>query len=240
MARSRRRLRRRPNLATRRGRGSRSRRPKRPGHGGLGSKIDSRSRKDVYGKKASKEGYPARSVYKLEEIQRRARILRKGDRVLDLGAAPGSWTLYTAKEIAPNGKVIGYDLKECTIALPKNAELRVGDVTELDESELGRFDVVLSDMAPNTSGKRDLDMYRSYELYVTALEIAERLLKPGGNFVGKIFQGAEFEEARAKTRALFEKVRIIKPKAVRSESYELFLVGLKRREIVAPPSGEEE
>ncbi len=189
-------------------------------------------RQDEYGKRARREGYPARSVYKLEEIDRRTQLLSRGQRVLDLGAAPGSWTLYAAKKVGPKGSVLSIDLQPMELATPKHVELRCGDVREADVQ--GPFDVVLSDMAPKTSGQRAADQFHSFELYSMALEIAARTLRLGGAFVGKIFQGAEFEEARTATRAVFEKVRIIQPKATRSESYEVFLIGLGRRETNTP------
>lgn len=183
-------------------------------------------RQDSFGRRARRQGYPARSVYKLEEIDRRTRILRKGQRVLDLGASPGAWTLYAAQKVGPQGRVLGLDLDEHKSALPAHAEIQVADAFTVEPSSLGAFDVVLSDMAPKTSGQRHADQYRSYELFSRALEIASAVLRPGGSFVGKIFQGAEFEDARAAARQRFKKVRVMRPKATRTESYEVFLVGL--------------
>ena len=184
-------------------------------------------KQDRYGRRARREGFPARSVYKLEEIDRRTSLLRKGQRVLDLGASPGAWTLYAAKQVGPTGHVLGVDLQEPQGALPDHAEIRVADAFDLEATSLpGPFDVVLSDMAPKTSGQRHADQYKSYELFMRAMDIATAVLKPGGSFVGKIFQGAEFEDARTAMRQRFGKVRIIRPKATRDESYEVFLVGL--------------
>jgi 23S rRNA (uridine2552-2'-O)-methyltransferase len=171
-------------------------------------------------------------VYKLEEIDRRIDLFEKGQRVLDLGASPGSWTLYAARRVGPGGYVLGVDLHDPEVTLPAQAEFRVLDAFSVEPDELGgRFDVVISDMAPKTSGQRHADQYRSYELFVRALEVANAVLQPGGKFVGKIFQGAEFDQARNQAREVFEKVRVIRPKATRDESYELFLVGLGRRSI---------
>jgi 23S rRNA (uridine2552-2'-O)-methyltransferase len=184
---------------------------------------------DHFGDRAKREGYPARSVYKLEEIDRRAKVFRRGQRVLDLGAAPGSWTLYAAERVGLEGKVLGLDLNEARIRLPPQVTFRALDVLQLDaRSELGAesFDVVLTDMAPHTSGQRHRDQYGSYELYMQALRIAREVLVPGGTFVGKIFQGPELETAREATRQSFKTVKIIKPEASRSESFEIFLVGL--------------
>lgn len=199
-------------------------------------------RQDQYGKKARQDGFPARSVYKLEEIDRRTQLLKRGARVLDLGASPGSWTLYAAKKIGAEGRVLGFDLKPHKSKLPHNADIQVGDVNDIEVATLGEFDVVLSDMAPATSGKRDLDQYRSFDLYHTALRVADRVLKLEGSFVGKIFQGPEFEEARELTRVLFKKVRVIRPKATRKESYEVFLVGLERKDahLLPVPENQEQ
>jgi len=184
---------------------------------------------DHFGHQAKREGYPARSVYKLREIDKRVQLLRRGQRVLDLGAAPGSWTLYAAERVGREGKVLGIDLNDARIGLPPQASFRALDVFALDfagELGPGSFDVVLSDMAPHTSGQRHRDQFRSYELYMRALEIARAVLVPGGAFVGKIFQGPELEQARAATREAFATVRTIKPEASRSESFEIFLAGL--------------
>lgn len=154
-------------------------------------------------------------------------LFKSGDRVLDLGACPGSWTLYAAQRVGPGGRVLGIDLTEAEVELPPNAEIRPLDAFEVDPVSLGGpFDLVISDMAPKTSGQRHADQYRSYELVMRALELAKVVLEPGGTFVAKIFQGAEFEQARAALRTLFDKVRVIRPKATRDESYEVYLVGL--------------
>ncbi len=187
-----------------------------------------RRRQDRFGKRARREGFPARSVYKLQEIDRRTQLLRRGQRVLDLGAAPGSWTLYAAERVGPGGHVLAIDLQELQIAPPPNVEIRQGDARDIGALG-GPFDVVLSDMAPKTSGQRAADQYRSYELVMTALDIARQTLAPGGSFVAKLFQGPELDEARAAMRLLFGKVRILRPEAVRGESYEIFLVGLRHR-----------
>ena len=196
-----------------------------------------RRTQDKFGHRAKREGWPARSVYKLEEIDRRVGLFRKGQKVLDLGASPGSWTMYAAQRVGPNGRVLGLDLKPHEGALPKNAEIRVADVTEVAPTLAaeGPFDLVISDMAPRTSGQRAADQYRSYELVMTALEVATEALVPGGGFVAKIFQGPEFEDARAAVTKVFSKTRIVRPKATRDESYEVFLVGLGKR-APAPPS----
>ncbi len=154
-------------------------------------------------------------------------LFKKGQRVLDLGASPGSWTLYAAEQVGPTGRVLGIDLNDPDVTLPPQAEIRTLDAFKVEPASLGGpFDLVISDMAPKTSGQRHADQYRSYELVMRALEVAKAVLKPGGTFVAKIFQGAEFEEARNSVRESFDKVRIIRPEATRDESYEVFLVGI--------------
>jgi 23S rRNA (uridine2552-2'-O)-methyltransferase len=184
---------------------------------------------DHFGAAAKAAGYPARSVWKLEEIDRRLGLLRRGQRVLDLGAFPGAWTMYAARRVAPGGQVIGYDLQEFRGGLPPGAEIRTGDVFALDPGALGVFDMVLSDMAPSTTGTRMADQARSHALFLQALRLCESCLRPGGAFVGKLFQGPDFEEARAALRRLFRQSRVMKPEASRQESIEVFLVGLDRR-----------
>ena len=182
---------------------------------------------DHFGRRAKTQGYPARSVYKLEEIDRRLKLFKPGQRVLDLGAAPGSFSLYAADRVGANGVVVGVDLQEIRIPAPKQVRFIQCDINQLDPGTLGidAFDVVLSDMAPHTSGQRHRDQYLSFELYMQALRVSEALLAAGGHFVGKLFQGPELEQARAATRTLLGNARIIKPEASRSESFEIFLTG---------------
>jgi 23S rRNA (uridine2552-2'-O)-methyltransferase len=164
--------------------------------------------------------------------------------VLDLGAAPGSWTLFIAGRVGPSGRVIAVDRAPMTIPLPHHAIALHMDALAVVPAELlssvGRsgFDVAVSDMAPRTSGHRFVDQSRSFALFSRALEISSELVKPGGHFVGKIFQGEDFDQARKQVSALYEQVRIIRPKSVRSESYEIYLVGLSRREGYAAESSE--
>lgn len=188
-----------------------------------------RRSKDAYGRRAKREGYAARSVYKLQEIDAKIGLLRRGARVLDFGAVPGSWTTYAAEKVQREGKVRGYDLQSFKGTLPENAEIRRADVFELDIDELGgprSWDVVMSDMAPATSGHRFTDQTRSEALVLRALELAVSVLVPGGFFVAKIFQGGDFLEVKKAILVHFEKVRVVRPKATRRESIELFLCGI--------------
>lgn len=187
---------------------------------------------DRFSRRARKEGYAARSVYKLEEIDRRIRLLRPGIRVLDLGAAPGSWTQYAGPRVGAHGCVVAVDLNPLRVAVRPQVQVRQLDVfvASLDDFRaLGPFDVVLSDMAPHTTGIRDADVARSCELVERALEIAGASLKPGGKFLAKIFHGSGFEAVRANVRLLFDDVRILKPEASKRESTEIYLAGTGRK-----------
>jgi 23S rRNA (uridine2552-2'-O)-methyltransferase len=149
-------------------------------------------------------------------------------RVLDLGAFPGSWTQYAALKVGAEGRVLAVDQQEWRGGFPPHVETRNADVLALTPLELGgpaTFDVVMSDMAPWTTGTRFVDQCRSFDLYVHALNLAEGTLRGGGAFIGKIFQGPDFDEAKKKTEALFTKTRVLKPEASRRESYEIFVVG---------------
>jgi 23S rRNA (uridine2552-2'-O)-methyltransferase len=186
---------------------------------------------------AKQQGYPARSVFKLEEIDRRIRLLRQGMHVLDLGAAPGSWMLYTAQKIGGNGKLLAVDLQEIGCPVPQNATFLQGDALSLENEALelyAPYDVVLSDMAPNTTGNRIGDQTRSFDLFMRALAVAEKLVKPGGSFVGKIFMGADFPNAKKELKRIFAEDRALRPEGVRTNSFELFLVGLSRKPVITP------
>jgi 23S rRNA (uridine2552-2'-O)-methyltransferase len=185
---------------------------------------------------AKAQGYPARSVFKLEEIDRRVRLFRPGQRVLDLGAAPGSWTLYAAEKVGPRGRVLAVDLQEIRVAVPEHVSLVRGDALDPDNQELGRhapYDVVLSDMAPNTSGNKLSDQTRSFELFLRAVEVALAMGKPGSAFVGKLFMSDEFQAAKQALQKRWDRVQIIRPAGTRSVSSEVFLVGLGLAELDA-------
>lgn len=184
---------------------------------------------DAFGDKAKKEGFAARAVYKLEEIDRRNQLFRRGMRVLDLGAFPGSWTQYAAQKVGAEGRVLAVDQQEWRGGFPPNVETRQCDVlalTPLDVGGIASFDVVLSDMAPWTTGTRFVDQCRSFDLFMHALSMAEGTLRGSGHFVGKIFQGPDFDQAKKRVQQLFTKVRVMKPEASRQESYEIFVLGL--------------
>jgi 23S rRNA (uridine2552-2'-O)-methyltransferase len=187
---------------------------------------------DRFTRAAKDAGYPARSVFKLEEIDRRVRLFRHGQRVLDLGAAPGSWSLYAAQKIGPSGKLLAVDLTPLTVTLPPQAVFVEGDALSLTNEALaafGPYDVVLSDMAPKTTGSRVTDQARSFELFMRALAVASTLGGPRSTFVGKIFMSDDLPSARAELRRVYESERLIRPEGTRAVSMEIFVVGLGKR-----------
>jgi 23S rRNA (uridine2552-2'-O)-methyltransferase len=184
---------------------------------------------DAKTKAAKAQGFPARSVFKLEEIDRRVRLLRGGQKVLDLGAAPGSWSLYASQKVGPSGRVFAIDLQDIRQAFAPNVKVLQGDALTLENASLSEFapyDVVLSDMAPNTSGSKIRDHAYSFELCMRALDVAYALGKPGSHFVAKIFMSEDFQAARKVAGERYEKCQVIRPEGTRRESSEVFIVGL--------------
>ncbi|MDY7001400.1 MAG: RlmE family RNA methyltransferase [Thermodesulfobacteriota bacterium] len=194
--------------------------------------------RDHYSIKAGQENYPARSVYKLKEMDKRFRLFSPGNKVLDLGAAPGSWTLYAAQRVRDRGRVLAVDRMESKIPFPANVTFFCEDVfsrtpdLEAEMAALMPFDVVLSDMAPNTTGNKITDQARSLDLAGEALALARTTLVKGGRFVVKIFMGPDVQAFVQSMRPLFEKVKTFKPKSSRSESKEMFYLGLGFRGLV--------
>lgn len=188
--------------------------------------------RDYYFLKAKRENYPARSVYKLRELDARYKLLRRGAKVLDLGAAPGSWTLGAAEKVGANGLVIGCDLLPLTADLPLRALFFRSDILSPSEeferalAENAPFDLVMSDMAPATTGSKITDQARSLELAQSAFRVALMRLRPDGNFVTKIFMGPDVNELLNPMRLAFKSVKTFKPKSSRAESKETFYVGL--------------
>lgn len=182
---------------------------------------------DQYFKKAKSEGYAARSAYKLIEIAEKKKLLRRGDRVLDLGCAPGSWIQAALNLIGDEGFVVGIDLNRIKIPLPSNAVALVGDAFEIDPADLmapigGMFDVVVSDMAPNTSGHGD--HFKSVELCRRVLELCDSVLRAGGNLTMKVFEGEAYRDLLDETSQRFGQVKGFKPRASRDVSSEMYIV----------------
>lgn len=196
--------------------------------------------RDHYFKRAKQEHYPARSVYKLQEIDKRFKVLKAGAHVLDLGAAPGSWTLFAAKKVGPKGGVLAVDIQDIAeaaalsgggdVVFPANVRLLQADVLQREPEllqslqELAPFQAVLSDMAPKTTGQKFTDQARSMELAEMALSLAQEWLAPNGAFVVKIFMGPDFQEFLKQLRQGFSTVKTFKPKSSRSESKETFCI----------------
>ncbi len=187
-------------------------------------------RKDHYYKKAKEEGLASRAVYKLEELDRQFHLLKAGDRVLDLGCAPGGWLQYIAKKIGPQGKAIGVDLLEVQTKFPQQVSILKGDITREETQKIcieklgGEAYLIVSDMSPNLSGIRFKDNYESYLLGLNALNIAQKILKKGGNLVVKIFPGDELAEFKKKLQENFEEIKTHIPQATRKGSSEIYLV----------------
>ena len=185
---------------------------------------------DHYTRRARKENWPARSVFKLQEIDTKYKLIRRADRLLDLGCYPGSWSLYGLKKIGPRGNVVGMDLKEPHRLSAPNFRFVKADVLRLDaawlKKEIGPCDAVISDLAPKTTGIRVTDASRSLELAQSALNIARVLLKNGGRFLCKAFESEETKPFRASFSLYFRQSRIIRPSAVRKASREIYLLGL--------------
>ena len=194
-----------------------------------------RDRADFYTLKARAEGYPARSVYKLEEMQQHFSLIKGGDTVLDVGAAPGSWTLYVARKfLTKRGRIVAVDLNPLSLhPLPEGVVELVGDAfSEEIRAQLvahGPYDVIISDAAPQTSGIRSVDTSRSEALCESVIALAGEQLAVGGNLVVKLFQGGGQEALIKEMRELFTRVKPYKPKACRDDSFEVYLVGLDRR-----------
>jgi 23S rRNA (uridine2552-2'-O)-methyltransferase len=186
--------------------------------------------KDYYYRTAKEENYAARSVFKLQEIDQRLRVFRPGMKILDLGAAPGSWSQFASEKVGRLGRVMGIDIQPIKITLP-NAVFLTADMRQLDLAKTmvengiePPFDMVLSDMAPKTTGNRLQDQMRSLELCDLALETSIRFLRKDGTYICKIFHSEEFENYRNRLRESFAKIDIIKPKSVREGSKEIFFV----------------
>ena len=187
--------------------------------------------RDHFFLKAKQENYPARSVYKLKELDNKFKLFRRGMKVLDLGAAPGSWSLGAAERVGTQGQVLACDIQTTETSFPPNVTFMQEDVfqrSEAFEAELrrrGPFDVVISDMAPRTTGTKFTDQARSLELCLEALAVAQLWLAPGGAFVVKIFMGPDIQELLVPMRKSFTAVKSFKPKSSRAESKETFFVG---------------
>lgn len=188
------------------------------------------SESDFWTKKAFKEGYPARSVYKLEEINKKFSLFGSSACVLDLGAAPGSWTSFLIRNLKENATIVSVDLKPLDSKIKDDRLIFIqGDMTDkkiiAKIEEKKPFDAVVCDVAPYTTGNKALDVVRQNDLAFMAKDYAIRMLKPGGSFVTKIFQGQEMNLLVKELKNKFEIVRTFKPIACRKNSIETYIIG---------------
>ena len=206
--------------------------------------------KDRFYKQAKNDQYAARSVYKLEELDRRYGLFSKGQHIVDLGCSPGSWMQYVGDKVGKKGLVLGYDIVEAQVVPMAPRAWKVGDVFELTPEQIltelytlrhgepppdpehpppMRVDAVISDMAPKLTGIRDADQAKSVELQSQALRLAGGLVKPGGFFVAKLFQGRDTDEFVRDVKRAYKEAKLLKPEATREGSREVFLLARERR-----------
>ena len=191
-----------------------------------------KQRRDIYVRQSKVDGYRARSAYKLIEIDEKFKIFKRGKYIIDIGAAPGSWSQYVSK-VVQSGKIIAVDIKE--MKQIKNVIQIVGDFTEIEtQNKIKKYldkklDVVMSDMAVNTTGIKNIDSIQTGELCIEAMIFAKQLLSEKGYFISKIFMGRTFNEIVAQGKKYFKEVKIFKPKSSRKDSKESFIICKKLR-----------
>lgn len=179
---------------------------------------------EYYTLKAMADNYPARSVYKLEEIDKKFNLIKFKDHVLDIGCAPGSWLLYASKKVQSQGKVLGIDINDISIALPENSKFVKQDIFEFKTKR--KFNIIISDAGPNTSGNHSIDTEKSLELCEQCLKIVKNNLKSGGKFVCKILEGQTTNNFFQKIKSIFKTAKRYKPLASRKQSRELYIIGI--------------
>lgn len=185
--------------------------------------------KDHYFNKAKQENFVARSVYKLDEVDQKYKVIKKGDDVLDLGYYPGSWLQYTHRRVGDKGSITGIDLKDVNEKFKfPNVHLRQMDMYELNSLDQldreRRFNVLLSDMAPNTSGIKSVDQIRSLQLVERVFELCENFLITKGNLVVKVFDSQEARDFVKSQKQYFTEIHNFRPKSVRTPSKEYFVI----------------
>lgn len=196
--------------------------------------ANSYEKPDYWSKKAFSEGYPARSVYKLQEIDGKFGMIKKNFTILDLGAAPGSWTTFLLRKLDGSGKVVSCDLNPLAKSVKgDNLVFIQGDLNAAEIrkqiTENGPYDLVVCDAAPLTTGNKMVDTARSTQLVEMAVWYAQAMLKKGGNFAVKIFQNGSQQEILKNMREIFTSAKGFKPEACRSESYETYLIGINKK-----------
>ena len=193
------------------------------------------NKKDHYHRKAKEEGFLARSAYKLQEIQKKFRLLHPGSKVLDLGCAPGAWVQVALPLVGDKGIVVGVDLEKIEASNLSHPRFRFihADAFKLKPEDISEapFDVVLSDMAPKTSGVKVRDQALSADLCLHALAVATQSLRPGGTLVVKLFEGEDAEKVRKEISARFEQLKLFRPESTRTASAEIYLVATGKKRI---------
>ncbi|MCX8112582.1 MAG: RlmE family RNA methyltransferase [Bacteroidia bacterium] len=186
---------------------------------------------DFHFRRAKSEGYLARSVYKLQAIDQKYRLFHRGMKVVDLGAAPGSWTQYLLEKVGPEGFILAVDLQTIRLSRPNLQTIQMDVWSPELESLLQEklWDAVISDMAPSTTGSRPTDQSRSALLVERSLFLAQRFTRRGGFWIAKLLEGPELQRLRQAAQQTFETVHIVRPPATRKGSTECFLLGLKKR-----------
>ena len=188
------------------------------------------NRKDYYYKRAKSENYRSRAAYKLKQLNTKFKIVKKGQKVLELGAAPGGWTQVISEAVGDEGLVLGVDLSDIKPLKLENVKTIKGDFTDPEviseiKEIIGTADAVVSDASPDISGVWDIDCLLSVELSRSALKLAKEVLRPGGNFLIKVFQGAETDDFFKEVKKSFHYAKRTKPKASRDQSSEIYIVG---------------
>ncbi len=188
------------------------------------------NKKDHFHRKAKEEGYLARSAYKLQEIQKKFRLLHSKSKVIDLGCAPGAWVQVALEVIGPEGFIVGVDLEKVELKHPQFRFIH-GDAFRLKPEDIpeGPFDCVLSDMAPKTSGIKVRDQALSAELCLHALEVAKLHLKPRGSLVVKLFEGEDSQKVRDEIQKHFTQLKLFRPDSTRQASMEIYLVATGKK-----------
>ena len=209
-----------------------------------GKKKKQNKRQDFFFNKAKEEGYPARSVYKIKEIDEKYHIIRRGDIVLDLGCVPGSWMMYLSEKVGASGKVVGIDIQDINMPMEKNTKFIKKDVREIfsgrglrkvvEFDSKGRevlFDVIVLDMAPKTTGVKFADAEESLELTEEAFKVAKKFLKDNGHFIFKIFESKDTARFIETLKEYFKTVKRYSPRATRKHSREFYLVCKTKKRI---------
>ena len=188
--------------------------------------------KDYYFKKAKQDKYPARSVYKLEEIDNKCRLIKKDIKILDIGCSPGSWSQFMLKKIG-RGSILGIDINNSIRIEDTRFTFMPGNIFDIESARIQKyiqaFDLITSDAAPNTTGDSFIDSQKSLNIVKRVFQIARDTLKPGGSVVAKVFQGEDLKAFVGGLKEDFSRVILFKPKSSRKESREIFLIAITRR-----------